>query len=265
MKVGIIGCGNMGKILIESLISIRAPEIGKIIVSDKNSKRIRDINQKYKIEITDNLKLVKLADVIIIAVKSQALTLLLRDISDSINSSSLVISIAAGIKISFMQRFFKTNVPIIRVMPNAACLVNEGISVLARGKFVSNEDVERTVKIFGQFGETVEINEKFMDVVTAISGSGPGYIAYIINSLIQESVSQGLSKRVATKLVIKTLIGTGRLLEKTGMEPAELIKKVASKGGTTEAALNVFRKKKLGKIVREAIKSATLRSKELLK
>jgi len=265
MRIGIIGCGNMGEIFLKSIISAKISRINSIIVSDKDNKKLEYIRKKYNIKTVDNLELVKLVDIIIIAVKPQDIALLLKQISGGITSSNLVISIAAGIKLSFIQKFLKDKVPVIRIMPNVACLVKEGISAISKGEFVNSEHIKLAKKILSQSGAVIEVEEKFMDIITAISGSGPGYISYIVDSLIRESVEQGLDKTTATRLVLKTLIGTGQLLKKTGMKPDELIKKVTSKGGTTEAALSVFDKKKVAFIIKEAVKAATSRSKQLSK
>lgn len=263
MRIGIIGCGNMGEILLQSIISAKLMESDSVIVSDKNNKRINYIKQKYDVNPQNNLRLVRLADVIIIAVKPQDITEVLREVSNNIDASKLVISVAAGIELSFIQKFFESKIPVIRVMPNTACLVREGILAVCKGEFVNPEHIKLAKKILSQSGAVIEVEEKFMDIITAISGSGPGYISYIIDSLIKETVEHGLSKAIATKLVVRTLIGTGKLLQETKMEPNFLIEKVASKGGTTQAALSVFKEKGLQHIVKEAVKAAVIRSKEL--
>ncbi len=266
MKLGIIGCGNMGEILLSSLIEGSMFKFEDIFVSEKDISRQNYIKDKYSaVKILDNIELVKKTDIFILAVKPQNLAEVLKEISSYVNVDKLIVSIAAGVKLSFIQKFFEINARIIRVMPNAACFVKKGISALAKGKYATENDINLVKAILLNTGEVLEINEALMDVVTAVSGSGPGYISYIIDNLIEEAIAQGLNESEARKLVFSTLSGTVQLLSQTGMNPKDLINKVASKGGTTEAALNVFNRAKLNKIIRKAVKKATLRSKKLSK
>lgn len=265
MKLGIIGCGNMGEIFLDSLVKGSVSEIKEIVVSEKDNDRGNYIKSEYKVDVLNNVELVEFSDVVILAVKPQELDEVLSEIVSVVDSSKLIISIAAGVRISFIQSFFNEDVKVIRVMPNTACVIKKGISALSKGKFVELEDMKLIKNILSETGEVIEVEEEFMDIITAVSGSGPGYLSYIVKALIDEAVGHGLDKEIATKIVLKTLSGTAELLKSTGMKPSTLIDKVASKGGTTEAALNVFDEAKLSFIIKEAVKKAALRSKELSK
>lgn len=263
MNIGIIGCGNMGQILLESLLSDKIKDIDKIFISDKDQAKLEIIKKKYNINTSTNKDLVKVSDVVIIAVKPQDIQLLLNEISDKINNSKLIISIVAGVKIAYIESFFDRYIPVIRIMPNIACLVKEGISAVSMGSYTEDKDLKLTELIFSRLGEVISIDESLMDVVTVISGSGPGYLSFIIDNIISETILHGIEEDLAKKLILKTCIGTVKILEKTDFTPKELMNKVASKGGTTEAALNIFKEKKMDDILRNAIKSAISRSKDL--
>ncbi len=264
-KIGFIGCGNMAEALIKGLLESAAIARSKLLASDISASRRKYIQAKYKVKIVNSNSLVaKNCDVIVLAVKPQNTKQVLADIYKEINSNKIIISIAAGIKIKYIEK----NLPeckILRAMPNAPALAGAGTTALCRSKRAVSKDFDIAKRIFTGAGNVFEVNEKSMDAVTATSGSGPAYFFLFISAMINAAVSSGLDRKTARNLVISTAYGASKLALNTQENTDELIKKVASKGGTTEAALKVFQKRGFSGIVNSAVKAAVKRSKELSK
>ena len=263
-RIAFLGAGNMATALIRGIIEAELTKPEDIIISDINKEKLKIKNEKLKVKAAeDNGQAIKEAEVIILAVKPKDIEGLLAEIKDSLEPKKLVISIAAGITTSYIEKILKKEIPVIRVMPNTPVAVKEGASAFSIGKYVSQEQEKIAESIFGAVGKAVKVEENLMDAVTALSGSGPAYIFYIITSLIEAAVSLGLDKKTATTLATQTVLGSAKLLQETGEEPAALKEKVASKGGTTEAALLVLDEGKLKEILDKALKAAAKRAKEL--
>lgn len=265
-KIGIIGCGNMGEALLGRLSKVMEKSVS-IMVSELDAARRAAILEKHKIIVEiDNNYLVKYSDVIILAVKPQDLENVLRqEVCCGISEKKLLISIAAGITTKYIEGVVGSNVPVIRAMPNMPAIIGEAVTAICAGSAATKRDVELARQIFLTIGDVVEVEEKQIDAVTAISGSGPAYVFYFIEALAEAAEKLGLDKKTSEELAIKTAIGSSKLLDALKEHPAILRKKVASKGGTTEAALKVFDDRKLNKIIEEATVAAFNRSKELSK
>jgi len=265
-KIGIIGCGNMGEAIFSRLLK-KIGNSTSLMVSELDAARRAAIQDKYKIIVEiDNNYLVKYCDVIIIAVKPQDFDKVLKqEVCCGISKDKLLISIAAGITTKHIESVVGKDVPVIRVMPNMPAIIGEAISSISAGTSATKEHMDTARFIFSTIGDVVEVDEKSVDAVTAISGSGPAYFFYVIEALIEAAKKLKLDKETAERLVLKTALGSSKLLDALKEDPARLRQKVTSKGGTTEAALKVFDKKKLKKIVEEAAKAACKRSKELSK
>ncbi len=263
-KIGIIGCGNMGEAILDRLSNILRKSVS-IMVSDFDAKRRDYIQSKYKvIAKIDNNEVVKFADVIILAVKPKDLEAVLRgEVCCGDSKGKLLISIAAGITTKYIENIIGKDIPVIRVMPNMAAAIGESISSISAGRNVTPEDMELAKEIFLTIGDVVEVDEKLVDAVTAISGSGPAYFFYMMEALIEAGCGAGLKEGVARSLVLKTALGSAKLLETLKEDPSILRSKVTSKGGTTEAAIKVFESGKLKAIIKDAVKAARARSKEL--
>lgn len=265
-KIGIIGCGNMGEALLAQLAK-RIEKSTSLMVSETDTARRDLIQTKYKMIVgIDNNAVVKFSDVIILAVKPKDFDSVLRqEVCCGLSEKKLLISIAAGITTKYIEDAVGKNIPVIRAMPNMGALVGEAVTSLSRGRSVSYKGMETAREIFSAIGDVVEVDERLVDIVTAVSGSGPAYFFYMAEALTEAAVFLGLDPATASKLVSKTALGSAKLLEVLKEGPAVLRKRVASKGGTTEAALNIFEKKKFRKIVKDAVKAAHKRSKELSK
>lgn len=246
-KLAVIGAGNMGSAIIK-----RIGKNYKIVVSDADPNKFRSLN------IRNNRRAVKNADIIILAVKPQNMDLVLNEIRGAVNPKQLVISIAAGIKTRSIE-YKIGKIPVVRVMPNTPILAGMGMSALCKGRYVKLKHIRIAHRIFSSMGKVITVKENKMDAITAISGSGPAYVYLFIESLIKSAVNL----RVPKDIVIQTLKGAITLLEKTAKLPEELCKQVTSPGGTTEAALKVFQEEGFAKIIDKAIRAACKRSKEL--
>jgi len=263
-KVAVIGGGKMGEVLTSGIISgdLLSPE--SITVSDILRERLDYLEEKYWVSVrTDNKEAIKGVDIVILTVKPQNMADVLEDISDVIDKTKLVISIAAGITIKFIEGYFKKQIRVIRAMPNTPALVGEGATALAVGGSATEDDLAMARYIFNSVGITVIVKEDLMDAVTGLSGSGPAYGFVIIEALSDAGVRMGLSRDVALRLAAQTLLGAAKLCLRGDKHPAELKDMVASPGGTTIAGLKAIEEGKLRATLIAAVEEATLRSREL--
>jgi pyrroline-5-carboxylate reductase len=259
LMIGFIGGGNMAEAMIKGIFAKRGLDI---MVSEPRDERRAYLENTYKINTTsDNKEVVKSCSIIILAVKPQNMDSVSAEIADLISSEKLIVSIAAGITLAYLTSRLKTS-KIIRVMPNTPALVQEGMSVLSMCECIHDKEMGLIRDIFMSIGKVLMLPEKYMDVVTALSGSGPAFIALFVEKMIDAGVKMGLNRDNASELAVQTLIGTAKLLE-TGMPPYKLREMVTSPGGTTAAGLKVFEDKGLKDIVAAVIEAAANRSKEL--
>ncbi|MFC1624137.1 pyrroline-5-carboxylate reductase [Candidatus Omnitrophota bacterium] len=254
--IGIIGAGNMGR-----AIALRIDR--KALISDVDPKKTRLIKSKRIKVVRDNIYLAKHSKVIILAVKPQHIAIALKEICPFIKDK-LIISIAAGIGTGFIEKVLK-KARVIRVMPNMPAMVGMGISAITRGRSANKKDLDAAYRIFLNVGEVVEVKEIFMDAVTAVSGSGPAYY-FLFTHILEKLASEiGLEKALAKRLARATFVGAAATLAAANISTEDLVNKVASKGGTTEAALKILKQKGLERIVKGALKAARDRSRSLTK
>lgn len=234
-NIAIIGLGKMGNILVSSLIKnqVVAPE--QVFGTDSREEIALKAQEKYKIHVgIDNQKAVSKSNIIILAVKPQIIKKVLTQILQKLTEDKVIISIAAGISSSFIEKTLNKSIPVIRVMPNTASLVNEGMTVLYPGKFVKEEYISTTSEIFKSIGQVEIIDkEELMDAVTAISGCGPAYSYMVIESLTDGGVRMGLSREFAQKLAAQAILGGAKMVLDTGLHPALLKGDVTTPGGVT--------------------------------
>jgi pyrroline-5-carboxylate reductase len=262
MNIGFIGGGNMAEALIKGIWSKGQGAREGIIVSEPREERRSYLEKSYAIRTTgSNKEVASSCNIIILAVKPQNMEAVLDEISPDITEEKTVVSIAAGITLAYLSARVKT-IKLIRVMPNTPALVQEGMSVMSLCECFSDRDVASVREIFMSIGKVTTLPEKYMDAVTALSGSGPAFIALFIEEMIKAGIKLGLKEDDAFTLAVQTAIGTARLLE-TGMTPSKLREMVTSPGGTTAAGLNVFKEKGLTDIVSASLTAAKNRSEEL--
>jgi pyrroline-5-carboxylate reductase len=257
--IGFIGGGNMAEALIKG---ITGEGMKDIMVSEPREERARELERNYGIRATrSNSELVASCSIIILAVKPQSMDAVLEEIAPGIDDRKTVVSIAAGITLSHLQSKLKTD-KIVRVMPNTPALVQEGMSVMSLCECFTGTEINIVRSILMSVGKVMALPEKQMDAVTALSGSGPAFIALFIEAMREAGEKMGLSRDNAAELAVQTAIGTAGLLE-TGMPPERLRQMVTSPGGTTAAGLNVFEEKGLKTIVADALYAAKKRAGEL--
>lgn len=264
--IGVIGCGNMGEAIIAQ--SLKRKEYS-FAIFEKDKLKEAFASRIYRIKTAENIAdLVKKSDIIIIAVKPQDMDTVLDEVRAAIEKHKkikiLFISIAAGITTKYIQNRLG-KIRIIRAMPNIPAQIGKGITALVKGRFAALKDMRTAEKIFKAVGETIIIDkEGLIDVVTALSGSGPAYLFFIFNAMLAvATVGLHLNKKSAEKFISRTISGSMKLLEENKFATKGLISRVTSKGGTTEAALKVFLDRNLNKIIFDAIIAAYDRAKEL--
>ena len=233
-----------------------------ILVSEPMEERREYLKKSYSIETTgSNKDLASSCRIIILAIKPQNMETVLDEIKEIVTEEQTVVSIAAGIKLDYLSSKLKTK-KLIRVMPNTPALVQEGMSVMSLCECFSDNDITVVRDILMSIGRVVTLPERYMDAVTALSGSGPAFIALFIEAMIEGAETIGLNKDDARTLAVQTVLGTSKLLD-TGMDPVRLREMVTSPGGTTAAGLAVFNEKKLKDTVKAAVIAARNRSEEL--
>jgi len=262
--LGIIGVGNMGNALLSGILGSHILKPEQIIIYDINEEVLQNRIKEFNVEkARSNEDLVKNSKYILIAVKPQVIEGVLKEIGAVITEDKTIISIAAGISIAYIKNYIKKNLGIIRVMPNTPALVGEGASALAPNDNVSREELEFVKKLLNSVGLVVELEEKHIDAVTGLSGSGPAYIFIIIEAMADGGVKMGLPRDVALKLASQTVLGSAKMLLETRKHPGELKDMVTSPGGTTITALHELEKGKIRATLMKAIESATLKSKSM--
>jgi len=262
-KFGLIGGGVMGEALLSRLIAQNIYHPTEVIVSEPHEPRRAVLHQQYGVEVTDeNSQAAQVTEVLLLAVKPQILDTVISDLATNFPSEVTVISILAGVPLSKLEAAF-IHRPVIRVMPNTPATVGAGISAIAPGKAVQPHHLKLAQKILAAVGDVVEVPEYLMDAVTGLSGSGPAYVALMVEALSDGGVAAGLPRAIASKLALQTVLGTAELLKQTGMHPAELKDRVTSPGGTTIAGVGKLEQAAFRSALIEAVKAACERSKEL--
>ncbi len=262
MKIGFIGGGNMAAALIKGMRGKGHGAWEEILVSEPREDRRKYLEQTYGIKTTaSNKEVASSCNIIILAVKPQNMESVLDEIADVVTEDKTVVSIAAGITFSRLQLKLKTK-KLVRVMPNTPAIVQEGMSVMSLCECFTDKDIAVIREILMSVGKVLILPEKYMNAVTALSGSGPAFFALFIESMMESGIKMGLNKSDALTLVVQTAGGSAKLLE-TGISPSELREMVTSPGGTTAAALKVFEEKGFRAIVADAIGAAINRAKEL--
>jgi pyrroline-5-carboxylate reductase len=263
--IGFLGAGNMGEALIKGLLHTGLIPPGMIFAADARPERLREVEKLYGIQtLPDNPALVKAAEVVILAVKPQVIADVIKEIGPAVTPKHLLISIAAGVSTAALR----SNLPgkslrLIRVMPNTPALVLEGATAIARASGLQPGDLETAEEIFGAVGKVAVLEEGLMDAVTGLSGSGPAYVALVVEALADGGVRMGLDRGTAMSLATQTVLGAARLLLETGMHPGQLKDMVASPGGTTIAGIAALEETGLRRALIAAVERATLRSREL--
>jgi pyrroline-5-carboxylate reductase len=264
MKIGFIGGGNMAEAILAAVLNRNLASADEIFVSDIDANKRLNLQQKYHVNVTgDNLQAVQGREIIVLAVKPQVLAEVSAGLKGRIQTDQLVISILAGKSINTISSGLAHRC-IVRSMPNTPAQIGEGISVWTATPEVSAAQKKWAASILGVMGtEIYADDEKYLDMATAVSGSGPAYVFLFIESMAAAAVKLGFSPEVAQKLVIQTLLGAGHLLQKSGKTPQELRRMVTSPGGTTAEAIAAFEKGGFAELVEKAVFAAYEKAKKL--
>lgn len=258
LKLGIIGAGNMGAAIISCTFKKY-----RIAVCEKDAARSAFLKKRFCVVPLGLKDLAAFSDVIILAVKPQDVESVLDELKNFLTPKQLVISIAAGLTTRFLEKRLGKAACVIRTMPNMPAQIGLGVTALCKGKKAVDGDLKTAQKIFSHVGQTVIVDEKLIDSVTAVSGSGPAYVFLFIECFLNAAQKAGLKFETARKLVDVTLSGSLNLYLQSKAPADQLRAKVTSKGGTTQAALDVFAKHDFGKMFAEAVSAAKARAKEL--
>ena len=262
-KLGVIGCGNMGAALLRGVVRARVLPPGRVLCADAEAAKLRRLARALKVRaVGSNGELARASGVILLAVKPQQMAKVLAEIRPHLAHRPLLISIAAGIRSGWIERRTGGRCPVVRVMPNTPALVGAGISAVAPGRRASAAHLKAAEAVLRAVGEVVRVPERWMDAVTAVSGSGPAYFFHLMEQMIRAGTELGLSPAAARLLTLATAAGAAALAAQ-GEDPATLRAKVTSKGGTTEAAFRAFERGRLAQTLRAGIRAAAKRSKEL--
>ena len=262
--LGIIGIGKIGSTLLKRLLLTKNIDKNRIIIYDTDSTKLKQISKSYGVESAkDNSELVKSSKYILIAVIPQVIDEVLKEIYELVEKSKTIISIAAGVSINHINKFINEEVGIVRIMTNIPALVGAAATGLSSNKYVNPKDLEFVKKIFEAVGIVVELEEKHLDAVTGLSGSGPAYIFIIIEALADGGVKMGLPRNISQRLAAQTVLGAAKLILETSKHPGELKDMVSTPGGTTITAIHEIESAKLRATLIRAVEAATLKSKSL--
>lgn len=263
-KTIVFGLGAMGGALVKGWISSRMIPSSLITAVDVDAAKLKQTASKLKIKASlKPEESLKKAGLIILAVKPQQMKGLLSTLGPKFPAKALVVSIAAGISTSQIEKGLPQGNPVVRVMPNTPALLGVGMAAVAAGSRAKKPHVKTALELFSAVGRSIEVTEDQMDYVTAVSGSGPAYIFHMIEAMTEASVKGGLKPEVALELVKQTVLGAARMAIETGKSPEELRIQVTSPGGTTQAALTTLEQKGFKETINAAIESAAKRSAEL--
>lgn len=263
-KLAFIGAGRMAEAMIGGLVKGETLKATEIIAADVDSGRLEHIRERYGITVTtDNIATAQAADFVLVAVKPQHFDEAARGIKSALRDGQTLITIAAGVSVDRVRSLIDKDLPIIRVMPNIPALVNAGISAVAFPPGLPDESRIFVELVLSSVGAVVRVDESDINSVTAVSGSGPAYFFLFVRAIAKAGVELGLDEELATRLARQTFYGSARLLETGSAGEDDLIKAVASPGGTTAAALNSFDANGFGEVVDRAVSAAAARAEEL--
>ncbi|UFN43522.1 pyrroline-5-carboxylate reductase [Nocardioides okcheonensis] len=262
MSTAIIGAGVMGETLLSGLVRA-GRRVDQLLVGEKRAERARELEERYGVAVVSNREAAARADTVALVVKPQDMGDVLEEIAPELRAGQLVVSLAAGITTAFIEARVPEGVAVVRVMPNTPALVDEGMAAIAPGSHCDDSHLAEVESLMASTGKVLRIPEKQMDAVTAISGSGPAYIFFVVESMIEAGVHLGLPRATATDLVVQTLVGSAAMLRETGTHPVVLREQVTSPSGTTASALRELEIHRVRAAFLAAMEAARNRSREL--
>jgi pyrroline-5-carboxylate reductase len=254
----------MGEALIAGLLRSGGRSIDEILVTARREERARELGERLGVATSlDNADACRFAHVLVLMAKPQDTEVLLSQIADHVTPDHLVVSFAAGIRTSFVAQHLASDVPVVRVMSNVPVMVDEAMSVIAAGRHAEDKHLAVAEELLGSVGRVLRLEERYLDAVTATSGSGPAYFFLLAEAMIEACILLGLSRDVATELIIQTMLGSAKMLRDTKLHPVELREMVTSPGGTTIEAIRHLEEAGVRAAFLNAIDAARKRSEEL--
>jgi len=263
-RIAILGAGKIGEALISGLLSSGWRDASELVASVRREERAAELAERHGIAATtSNREAIAGAAVLVVAVKPQDIGVLLGEIGGLVTPEQTVLSIAAAIPTSALEALLTDRVPVVRAMPNTPSTVHEGIAGVCAGAHAGAEHLAQATDVLRHLGAVVEVPERLMDAVTAISGSGPAYFALLAEAMIEAGILLGVSREVSTQLVVQTMLGTAKQLRDGALHPVELREMVTSPGGTTIAAIRELEQAGVRAAFLNAIQAAMDRAREL--
>lgn len=264
MKIGFIGCGNMGTAMLSGMIDSGKVKPQDIMVTDKLLASRVNTQKKYGVEIaSNNVELTMIADIIVLAVKPQFYEEVLLEIKDALWTDKILVSIAPGKTLSWLEEKLGKPAKIIRTMPNTPALVKEGMMGVCANHQVAKDELEFVCKLFSGFSKTELVPEHLMDVVTAVSGSSPAYVFMFIEAMADAAVEGGMPRKQAYTFAAQAVLGSAKMVLETGMHPGELKDMVCSPAGTTIQAVRVLEEHGMRAAVMDAMKACLDKSRNM--
>ena len=261
-QTAILGAGVMGETLLSGLVRA-GRRVDHLLVGEKRAERARELEERYGVAVVTNVEAARKADTLALVVKPQDMGDLLDEIASELRPGQLVVSLAAGITTAFIESRVPEGVAVVRVMPNTPALVDEGMAAISRGSHCDESHLAEAESLMASTGRVIQVPERQQDAVTAISGSGPAYLFFVVESMIEAGVHLGLPRGTATELVVQTVVGSAKLLRETGEHPTVLRERVTSPGGTTAAAVRELEDHKVRAAFLTAVEAARNRSRAL--
>ncbi len=264
MKLGIIGAGNMGSSILKGVTSSNFLENKNVAIFDLDKEKIEELSKEYGVKKAENEnELAKESDILILSVKPNVVPKVLDKIKDDLLEKTIVLSIAAGISIDFIENIIGTDKKVIRTMPNTPAQVMEGMTAVSFNQNIQENEKSMIFKLLNSFGKSIEIEEKLMHAYTGISGSLPAYVYVFMEALADGGVLEGMPRDKAYEIIAQTVLGSAKMMLETKKHPGVLKDEVTSPGGTTIAALKVLEDGKFRGTIMEAVKACTEKSKEM--
>lgn len=264
-RMGFIGAGAMAEAMVAGLLAAGVTLAPSIVVTNRSrQERLQAVATRWGVRTSPSkAEVCAWADVLVLATKPADVPVALGQLRGLVTPRHLVLSVAAGIPCALIEEALGEGIPVIRAMPNTSCHVGESATAIARGRWATDEHEEVARTVFGAVGRVVVVPEEWLDAVTGLSGSGPAYVYLLMEALTEAGIELGLSPEVSRLLTRQTVLGAARMVLETGEDPALLRRKVTSPNGTTMAALKVLEEMGFVSALREAVKRATARSREM--
>ncbi|MCF8064278.1 MAG: pyrroline-5-carboxylate reductase [Desulfarculaceae bacterium] len=262
-RVGLAGCGNMGGALLKGMLAAEVVQAAQVVVAEIDAARAKQLNSELGVATVANPADLSDLDLLILAVKPAYAAQAARDAASAPRPGSLVITLAAGLKLATVAAALPQGQALVRAMPNTPALVGKGVTAICAAPELAPEYLDTAREVFGAVGPVVTVEEKLMDAVTALSGSGPAYVYVMIEALADAGVCQGLDRQTALTLAAHTVAGAAQMVIKTGEHPGVLKDWVTSPGGTTAAGLAELERGGVRGVLYKVIEAATRRGQEL--